>query len=244
MRFTAAVVGALLLWTVPASAQVADELSRRRALQHHRAGQELMLDERYDRAAAEFIEAKQLDPLLTVAHYGLGQAYMALRRYASAVQAFIGARGAYQAIADLRQRDEAESNRLQSDEINELRDSVRRMGAQVNVSAGTAFRIQQRLEELETMRRGKNFGTAFRVPAELSLALGSAYYRNGQPGDAEREWKAAIDVNPKLGEAHNNLAALYAMSGRKQEAEQAVAAAERARYRVNPQLKADISRLN
>ena len=244
MRIIAALVGALLLLAVPAQGQVVDEISRRRALLHYRAGQELMLDERYDRAAAEFIEAKQLDPLLTVAHYGLGQAYMALRRYASAVQAFSGARHAYQAIADLRQRDEAESNRLQTDEINELRDSVRRMASQVNVNAGTAFRIQQRLEELETMRRGKNLATAFRVPAELSLALGSAYYRNGQRDDAEREWKAAVAVNPKLGEAHNNLAALYAMTGRKREAEQAVAAAEQARYRVNPQLKADISRLN
>jgi tetratricopeptide (TPR) repeat protein len=244
MKITAAVVGVLLLLAVPARGQVVDEISRRRAVQHYRAGQELMLAERYDRAAAEFAAATEFDPLLTVAHYGLGQAYMALRRYASAVQAFIGGREAYQAIADLRQRDQAESSRLQTDEINELRDSVRRIGSQVNVSAGTAFRIQQRLEELETMNRGKNFGTAFKVPAELSLALGSAYYRNGQPDDAEREWKAAITVNPKLGEAHNNLAALYAMTGRKREAEQAVAAAERARYRVHPQLKQDIARLN
>jgi tetratricopeptide (TPR) repeat protein len=243
MKITAAVVIALVLSTVAAGGQVVDELSRRRALQHYRTGLELMQAERFDRAADEFMAATALDPLLTLAHYGLGQAYMALRRYASAVQAYLGARDAYQAIADLRQRDEAESNRLQTDEINELRDSVRRMSGQIYVNAGTAHRIQQRLEELETMRRGKNFGTAFKVPAELSLALGSAYYRNGQRDDAEREWKAAVATNPKLGEAHNNLAALYAMTGRKREAEQAVAAAERARYRVNPQLKADISSL-
>jgi Flp pilus assembly protein TadD len=60
---------------------------------------------------------------------------------------------------------------------------------------------------------------------------------------AEREWKAAVAVNPRLGEAHNNLAALYAMSKRKQEAEDAVRAAERAGYRVHPQLKDDIRRM-
>jgi tetratricopeptide (TPR) repeat protein len=243
MRISAAVVVAFLLSTSPAGSQVVDELSRRRAVQHYRTGLELMQAERYDRAAAEFGTATELDPLLTVAHYGLGQAYMALKRYASAVQAFIGARDAYQRIADMRQRDEAESDRLQTDEINELRDSVRRMSSQVRVNAGTAYRIQQRLEELETMRRGRNVGTAFRVPAELSLALGSAYYRNGRPTDAEREWKAAVAVNPKLGEAHNNLAALYAMTERKLEAQQSVAAAERAGFRVNPRLKADIDAL-
>ena len=226
------------------SAQVVDELSRRRAFERYRAGQEFLTSERYDRAAEEFSAAIELDPLLTLAHYGLGQSFMALRRYASAIQAFTGGREAYERIADLRQRDEAESNRLQTDEINELRDSMRRVqSGQVTVNAGTAHRIQQRLEELETMRRGKTFGTAFRVPAELSLALGSAYYRNGQPQEAEREWLAAVSVNSKLGEAHNNLAALYMMTGRKQQAEDAVKAAERARFRVNPQLKEDIRRM-
>jgi Flp pilus assembly protein TadD len=115
---------------------------------------------------------------------------------------------------------------------------------QVGVNGLTAFRLEQRLQELETLRRGRNFGETFPIPAELSLALGSAYYRSGHPAEAEREWRAATDVNSKLGEAHNNLAALYATSDRKQEAEQAVRAAERAGFRVNPQLKADIRNMN
>jgi Flp pilus assembly protein TadD len=83
----------------------------------------------------------------------------------------------------------------------------------------------------------------FVAPAEVSLALGSAYFRSDQFPDAEREWKVAVDANPTLGEAHNNLAALYAMTGRKKEAEEAVRSAERAGYRVHPKLKEDIKRL-
>jgi tetratricopeptide (TPR) repeat protein len=226
-------------------AQVPDELSRRQALEHYRRGVELLTAERYEQAAGEFTTAVGLNPLLTLAHHGRGQAFMALRRYASAIQAFLAGRTAHQTLADLHQRQVAEVARLQADEINELRDSVRRVRSQqVRVDAGTLFRIEQRLEELETLGRGQKFGQPVQVPAELSLALGSAYFRNGQPDDAEREWHAAVAVNPKLGEAHNNLAALYAMTGRKREAEAAVAAAERARYRVHPQLKADISRLD
>jgi Flp pilus assembly protein TadD len=102
--------------------------------------------------------------------------------------------------------------------------------------------LEKRLEELETMRRGRG-GDRSRTPAEVSLALGSAYYRNGQAADAEREWLAAVQVNAKLGEAHNNLAVLYLTSGRKREAQNALQAAERARFRVHPQLKADIQKM-
>jgi tetratricopeptide (TPR) repeat protein len=241
---TAAAILAFLTLAGPAAAQVADELSRRQALQHFRRGQELMIAERYDQAVAEFTTATELDPLLTLAHYGRGQGFMALKRYASAVQAFLGCRSAYEQIADLRQRDIATANILRTDEINELRDSMRRMQSEVRVNAMTAHRIAQRLEELEAFGKGGTvFTEAFRVPAELSLALGSAYFRNRQTQDAEREWKAAVAANPKLGEAHNNLAALYAMTERKLEARQSVAAAERAGFRVNPRLKADIDAL-
>jgi tetratricopeptide (TPR) repeat protein len=245
MKVISATFVALLLFTGAAAAQVVDELRRRQALQHYRLGQELMVAERYEQAVTEFTEAVDLDPLLTLAHYGRGEGFMALKRYASAVQAFIACRQAYQQIADLRQRDTAAANRLRTDEMNELRDSVRRLqSGQVDVSAATAFRIAQRLEELETLGRGTKFDEAFQVPAEFSLALGSAYFRAGHPGDAEREWKAAVAVNPKLGEAHNNLAALYAMTGRKDEAAAAIKAAERARFLVNPRLKDDISRMD
>lgn len=237
---TAAMTFAFFMLAAPTLAQVVDELTRREAWQHYRTGQELMLAERLEEAAAEFTRATELDPFFTLAHYGRGAAYMALKRYASAVQAFLDCREAYEAIAALRQRDAAESNRLQTDEINELRDSIRRMQSSVRVNAFTGFRIEQRLEELETLRRGRNFGEAFQVPAEIFLALGSAYFRAGHLQDAEREWKAAVAVNGRLGEAHNNLAALYAMTGRKQAAEQAVRAAERANFRVNPQLRRDI----
>jgi tetratricopeptide (TPR) repeat protein len=244
MKLSAAIIVALILWAAPADGQVVDALTRRNALQHYRNGQELMLAERFDRAAEEFSTAVQLDPLLTLAHYGLGQAYMSLRRYASAVLALQRCRDAYVKIGDMRQRNESESNRLQTDEINELRDSLRRLqSGQVAVNAGTAFRIQQRLEELETLKRGQNFSSTFTVPAEVLLALGSAYYRNGQSADAEREWLAAVKINDRLGEAHNNLAALYMMTKRKKEAEQSVRAAERAGFRVNPRLKEDIGRM-
>jgi tetratricopeptide (TPR) repeat protein len=246
MRRIAAIVVGLLMSTAAAQAQgqSGDEIARRQALQRYRAGQELLVAERYEQAAAEFTAAIELDPLLAIAHYGLGQSYMGLKRYASAVQAFTGAKDAYGRIALLRQSDRMAAERRLDDEASELRDSLMRVrsGQIRNIGPAVEQQLENRLEEIETLRRGRG-GERVQIPAEVSLALGSAYYRNNQRDDAEREWKAAVTTNPRLGEAHNNLAVFYLMTGRKQDAQAAVEAAERARFRVNPQLKADIARM-
>jgi tetratricopeptide (TPR) repeat protein len=237
----------LLAMEGAAWAQTADDVSRRQALERYRAGQELLTSERYEQAAAEFTAAIQLDPLLTLAHYGLGQSYMALKRYASAIQAFTGTRDAYAKLGAMRQTNAMDSDRRLDDEIRELEDSLNRirtgnMKGQSENSA-VALGIEKRLDDLKRMRQDRGRGERSPVPAEVSLALGSAHYRNGQAPDAEREWLEAVRVNSRLGEAHNNLAVLYLLSGRKKEAEEAVKSAERARFRVNPQLKADIQKM-
>jgi tetratricopeptide (TPR) repeat protein len=227
-----------------AAQDTSDEVNRRLALQHYRRGQELMVKEQFTGAEREFSQAIARDPLLALAHYGLGQSYMAQRRFAPAIAAFVQCRHTYEQIWGLRQRDSAMADRLLRDEITELRDSIARVrsGEIKNVSPGTLQRMEFRLEDLERMR-GTNAFERPHIPAELSLALGSALFRNNQTQDAEREWLAATASNPKLGEAYNNLAALYAMTGRKKEAEDAIRAAEGTRYRVHPQLKEDIRRM-
>ncbi len=228
------------LAAAPASAQLPPDSDRREALHHYRLGQDLLDAERYEQALREFGAAVAKDRLLTVAHYGLGEANTHLRRYTSAIQAFTNCQLAFRELFDLQQRDRFNVEQRRDDEIRELRDTARRLARQ----SGTDLRIvrvENRIAELERQRGTKADG--FVSPPAVSLALGSAYFRDGQLDEAEREWKAAIAANPQMGEAHNNLAALYAMTGRKAEAEAAVAAAQASGYPVNPQLKADISNL-
>jgi tetratricopeptide (TPR) repeat protein len=223
------------------AAQTTDELSRRQAWERYRSGQELLQSERYDEAEREFSAAVELDPLLAPAHYGLGQTFMVRKRYASAIQAFLGCRNAYLEIGNMRQRGAFDADRRLIEEMQELRDSITRVRSGQIRNAGPALlqQLEARLDELERMR-GTKVGERITIPAEVSLALGSAYFRNGALPEAEREWAAAVAVNARLGEAQNNLAVLYMMTGRKTEAENAVRAAERANFRVNPQLKRDI----
>ena len=128
------------------------------------------------------------------------------------------------------------------DEIRELNETIGEVRAgHIKVATGRdamIARLEHRISELERTKQRANI--AFETPAELSLALGSAYFRSGDLVSAEREWRAAVAANNRLGEAHNNLAALYAMTGRKQQAEDAVKGAEKSGYQVNPRLKSDI----
>jgi len=241
----ACVIGVVILSLTGATAaaqRLADEKSRRDAVVHYRAGQELLAAERFEQAAGQFQKAIDKDPLFALAHYGLGQAYMGLRRYTSAVVAYRGCRDAYQKLAALALSDRIAVERQRDDEIRELRESIRLFESGKVKSASTVTanvtKLEARLRELEHMRQ-RDIDPA-KPPAEVSLALGSAYFRNGQLEDAEREWKVAIGTNSSLGEAHNNLAVVYMMSGRFDEAEESIQAAERAGFRVNPQFKQDL----
>jgi tetratricopeptide (TPR) repeat protein len=236
-----ALAAAVIVGAAISAQQLADEQTRREALSYYRAGQELLLAERFEQAAEQFQKAIRKDPLLALAYYGLGQAYMGLRRYASAVVAYTDCREAYQRLAALAQSDSVAVDRQREEEIRELRESIRQIQSgviKVVQPGNLVLKLEARIRELDRMKQ-RSLDPA-RPPAEVSLALGSAHFRNGQLDKAEREWKDAVEGNSKLGEAHNNLAVLYMMRGRKKDAEEAVKAAERSGFRVNPNLKADV----
>lgn len=220
-----------------------EALRHRQALGHYRTGQSLMAAESFDEAAREFADAVALDPLLTLAHYRLGQAYMALERYPAAVRAFTGCREAYRSLADLAITNAEAVERRREEEITELGNYVQQLqrGGVRGGNPSIIMQLQLRIQELErTRRRGTPGG--FQVPAEISLSLGSAYFRAGALVDADREYRAAIDANPKLGEAHNNFAVVCLLGGRLDEAERELKLAERCGYHVHPQFKEDLRR--
>src|SRR5262249_28974015 len=100
------------------------------------------------------------------------------------------------------------------------------------------MQMEQQVQNLERSRA--SIEGPFQPPAEVLLALGSALYHNGQVEEAEAEWLAAVEVNPKMGEAHNNLAVLFMRTGRLDAAEAEVRLAEKYGARVNPQFKKDL----
>jgi tetratricopeptide (TPR) repeat protein len=223
------------------AAEPIDEKQRREATQHYRKGDEALRSERFEDAEREFRKAVELDPLMTLGHYGLGQSYMALKRYPDAVKAFQGCRDAFQSIATLGATDQAEMDRRRDQEIAGLRDSIailQRNSRLENQNQNNIRQMEDRVRDLERQRKAG--GAALEMPAEVPFSLGSAYFRTGALADAEREYGSALKINPKLGEAHNNLAVVYLLTDRAEPARKEVEAAEKAGFKVNPRLKQDI----
>jgi Flp pilus assembly protein TadD len=217
---------------------------RQEALQHYRLGQDALRSEHFDTAEQEFQKAAKLDPTLELAPYGLGQVYMAVKRYRPAIAAYEKCREVFRANTVTAAGDEMAHQRRINDQIKELEDE-RRVYEQPGRNASNPT-VRLYLQRLDTQIRGmkdarhRTTSGPEPTPAWMSLALGSAYFRVDATADAEREYRAALDVDPKLGEAHNNLAVVCLLTGRYREAEAEVAAAEKAGFRVNPQLKDDL----
>lgn len=238
----------LILSTLPGVAAIAQDATlkqqRLEAQQHYERGTELMRAESFEQAAAEFKQAIHLDPQFLLAHYSLGQCYMSLKRYPEAVSAYVAGRDAFLAQANLDDKQRAAIDRERREHIAELKQALDIVRQQAG-RGGTrepieAIRLETRISLLQS---ADNKDTrSVHVPAELSLALGSAYFRQGLLPDATREYRAAIDVNPKLGAAHNNLAAVLMLQGQFGDARSAVKAAEKAGYAVSPELKADLKK--
>jgi len=242
----APVLAVFLLAQLPPSAELSGQERQQRdeAQQAYERGQELMGRESFEEAAVNFKTAIRLFPTHWLAHYGLGQAYMALKRYPEAVQAYLSCRDVVVGFTSLDAAQQNELDRARDDEIRELKDSLQRVqaGKIKGISAFSAeTQIQERLRVLEGSRlRGKDGQAA--VPAGLMLGLGSAYFRSGQMDKAQSAFEEAVEIDPKLGPAHNNLAVVYMMSGRFKEAKEEVRRAEKAGMRVPDAFKQELER--
>jgi tetratricopeptide (TPR) repeat protein len=212
------------------------------ALQHLLAGQRALQVERWDEAEREFKTTIELDPAIDMAYYGIGQVCMATKRYAEAIRQYSKSREVYHANAAGQLAGSIDADRRVNDQIRALQDVKRELEAgRLRAVTGNAAlqHIDTEIAQLQAARQ-RHTGERPVTPPYLSTALGSAYFRTNAFEDAEREWRDAVSVDPRVGEVHNNLAVLCMLTGRYDEAEREVTLAEKNGVKVSPQLKADI----
>jgi tetratricopeptide (TPR) repeat protein len=217
--------------------------NRSRAMPAYKLGLEELRSEQWEKAAADFQRAIDIDPTFEMSFYALGRSMMPQKKYAEAAAALAKCRDLYTAQAGRQFSNQQELQQYRRDRITELDEVIRQnqQGGQTMRSAETIRQLtESRRLMQENLQRGTNVSMEMSVPSFVSMALGSAYFRLGRLADAEREYKATIDVDPKTGEAHSNLAVVYLQTGRFEEAEKSVKAAEKTGFKVNPMLKDDI----
>lgn len=237
----------LLLLTVVAvmsgTAAAQTSIERERARPYNRKGWEFMQTEAWADAAKSFQQAIETDREFEDAYYGLGSAQMRMRKYGESIAAYVKCRDLYRAQAGKKFTNSQEAQRYRQDRLVEIDEAIRmtQTGPQSLTSQDRVRQLQdQRRQIQDYISRGGNVSIDNSVPASVYVALGSAYFRTEQFPDAEREFKAAIAADSKRGDAYSNLAVVYLQTGRYKEADEAVKSAEKAGYKVHPQLKQDI----
>jgi tetratricopeptide (TPR) repeat protein len=191
--------------------------------------------EAWEDAAKSFKAAIDIDPTFEVAYY---------KKYTEAVGAYEKCRTLHQEQSGRQYANAQERQRSRDTRLREIDDIIRTYQSanqtQAVIDAIRVLQNQRRLVD-EAMSRGNSTMTLnLAVPSYVSTALGSAYFRMGNLAAAEKEYKAAVEADGKAGEAYSNLAVVYMETGRLQDAEKSIAAAEKVGFKVHPQLKEEI----
>ena len=244
MWATLAVV--LILQAPAARAPLSPDLKR--AQQHGTRGWTKVDARDYTGAVRDFEAALQIYAEYADALHGLGKARMALKDYEGAARALEGARDSYSRSGTQAAEYRLLANRAKDDQLRLLRQRLADLENASGSNSGAAnlgttelLNLKQQIRDLQGDRdAGPSTGEPRAIPPFISLALGSAYFRLDRLDDAERQFRAAIAVDPKFGEAHSNLALVCLLTGRPKDAQTHVQIAEEARFKVNPELKRQI----
>jgi len=223
----------------------------------YRQGQEALESGQWTEAESRFLASTRVDPSLPLGHYGLGELYMTHKRFPEAVAAFSACKEAFKCLG-LSQAERKELRKLLDDATHELRDAARRFD-QLRLARGliawqelnrtappsmgqSSLYLQQLEKRLMQLEEWKRRVATPRLPAQVMMALGSAHFQMGSLPEAEREFREALDLEPRLGDAHNNLAVVYMLMGRLDEAEAELKRAEKAGASVSPRLKEELKK--
>jgi Flp pilus assembly protein TadD len=206
-----------------------------------RAGQQAFQREEFDAAIAQFKAAVAADPRMAAAYCALGQTYMTLRRNPEAVEALVACKAGTERQAAAQAAARASDARDADREIQALKDAIGQIrSGQSKAGEFEVVRMEERLRRLEEGRNRLSTEVTG-VPPAITFALGTAYLRAGNLPAAERELRETVRVRPQMGEAHNNLAAVYAGLSRFEDAEAQIRLAESSGFTVSPALKADVA---
>jgi tetratricopeptide (TPR) repeat protein len=218
---------------------------RERARIQNRLGWESMRVEHWTEAAKAFRRAIDIDDTYEYAYYGLGRAQLSLKQYVDAIATLEKCRNLYRAQAGQQFATAQDAQRYRRDRILEIDEQLRLLqtGPQTAQTQDLIRQFQNVRRDLQDrIDRGNNISVDASIPAFVSLSLGSAYFRAGRLDDAEREYKATTESDPKSGEAFSNLAVVYLQTQRYQEAARALEAARKTGFRINPMLEQEIKK--
>lgn len=230
---------------LPPGQHVRSTADDQRANAYYRSGWQHLRAEGWAEAARDFQSTIDINSEFKLAYYGLGRANMGRKQFADAIKAYERCRDLFLSQASRNFSNKADTDRMMQDDLMQIDMAIQqlRSGPQGPAAQVRIAELQMQKQRFQSRTRTlDNMSISSSVPSFISLALGSAYFRAERFANAETEYKHALEVDPKYGEAHNNLAVVYLVTNRYEDAEKEIRAAEKAGYNVNPQLKDDIKK--
>ena len=115
LRWALALV--LALAAGPAQPQSRSDARLRDAEKHYQTGQDFMGREAFEQAGRAFERALASEPGFFIAHYGLGQAYLAQKRYPDAIGAYGRCRETVRELNSNIQREQVRAEQKREDDL-------------------------------------------------------------------------------------------------------------------------------
>jgi len=219
----------------------------KRANPFYLGGAELFASGKLDKAEKKLLECLKTMPGHADASYLLAQVHLKRKELPQALEAITTAEKNYAANARLQnfshqdyldrlrqQRQGLETQRSQ------IEQKIQALGGSNNAEKGRLEQeVQLFVQSIREIDRRLNSPVAatFEIPADYRYIHGNILFQMGAPLDAAARYREAIRLDPRHGNAYNNLA-LVAFSQRKyREALDYLLQAEAAGAKVNPEFK-------
>ena len=248
----------LLAATATFAASDTQERELRRAMAEADRGTSALEKGNLKKARESFERALAAVPDFPQGHLGLGHLAMREKRFDDALKEFRAAEAGYKGMSSLTIQMETARYARSRDELQDLRARLsqldsRVMQSQSRAALGTATgpsegqlerersQVQSRIQVLEGMKPPDS-STAREAPAEVLFFEGNALFNLKRTPEAIAVWEAALARDPKLPLVANNLAVAYWMTGRLDDAREAMERAEALGFKVNPNFRADLER--
>jgi len=212
-------------------------------------------------ARKDFSRSLEMEPQLPEGHLGLGHVAMRERRFEDALREYRLAQQGHRELASLlsivqvdryaKSRDQLERLREEQSQLDsearriEVRGATSTMSSASGMSGGQIER--QRVEVDHQIQALESMGTPGEKsvqdpPANFYFFEGNALFNLKRNDEAIAAWETAARRDPRFAPVQNNLAVVYWMKGRVDDARAALARAEALRFAVNPSFRADLEK--
>jgi tetratricopeptide (TPR) repeat protein len=202
------------------------------------------------KASEQFEEALKLVPDMPDAHVGLGNIAMKQKDYEGALRRYNAAKESIGRFTELLKSKEFEAMRdgqHESDVLNDMIQQSKTPSVAGKMSEAQARNLEVTLpnakadaDRVATKRPA--ISPDQKVPAQLYFLAGNAAFRLNRRDEALQNWENCIRVDPDFAPVYNNLAVLYFLMSRLDDAAASVATAERLGVTVSPQFKQDLAK--